>query len=176
MLNQDDTIASFSAYGTTEMGQLKPDLVAPGRNIIMHLPDAQSLTMPQAHPDHLVNGREFFKMSGTSISAPMVAGAAALLLQDEPNLVPGQVKYRLMTTANKSWPGYDLTRSGAGYLDVMAALQGDTIGNSDVGMPASRLLGIDGEVFTWGSVNWSSVNWSSVNWSSVNWSSDHWGQ
>ena len=176
VLNQDDTIASFSAYGTTEMGQLKPDLVAPGRNIIMHLPDAQLLTMPQAHPDHLVNGGEFFKMSGTSISAPMVAGAAALLLQDEPNLVPGQVKYRLMATANKSWPGYDLSRSGAGYLDVTAALQGDTIGNSDVGIPASRLLGIDGEVFTWSSVNWSSVNWSSVNWSSVNWSSDHWGQ
>ena len=140
VLNQDDTIASFSAYGTTEMGQLKPDLVAPGRNIIMHLPDAQSLTMPQAHPDHLVNDGEFFKMSGTSISATMVAGAAALLLQDEPNLVPGQVNYHLMATANNSWPGYDLTRSGAGYLDVTAALQGDTIGNSDVGIPASRLL------------------------------------
>ncbi len=177
---QDDTIASFSAYGMTEVGQIKPDLVAPGHNIIMHLPDAESLTMPMAHPDHLMYEGAFFKMSGTSVSAPMVAGAAALLLQDEPALVPGQVKFRLMATANKSWPGYSATRSGVGYLDVSAALQGDSTGNSDVGIPASKLLGLTGDIPVWGSVNWSSVNWSSVNWSSVNWSSvnwssDHWG-
>ena len=40
------------------------------------------------------------------MSTPVVAGAVALLLQDEPNLSPDQVKYRLKATANKSWPGY----------------------------------------------------------------------
>lgn len=175
VLMQDDAVASFSAYGVTEMGQVKPDLVAPGQNVIMYLPDAHSLTMPQAHPDHLLYGGEFFKMSGTSISAPMVAGAVAILLQDEPGLTPGQVKFRLMATANKSWPGYNVTRSGAGYLDISAALRGNTTDNADIGIPASKLLGIDGTIPAWGSVNWSSVNWSSVNWSSVNWSSDHWG-
>jgi len=34
------------------------------------------------------------------VSTPMVSGAVAILLQDEPNLTPDQVKYRLMTTAN----------------------------------------------------------------------------
>ena len=51
----------------------------------------------------------------------MVAGAAALLLQDEPSLTPDQVKYRLIATAH---PFDTRTRAGAGYLDVYAAVHG----------------------------------------------------
>jgi hypothetical protein len=50
----------------------------------------------------------------------MVSGAVALLLQDEPNLNPDQVKYRLKATANKAWAGYNATTAGAGYLDIYA--------------------------------------------------------
>ncbi len=50
-------------------------------------------------------------MSGTSVSAPMVSGAVTLLLQDEPELTPDQVKYRLMATANQDGPGYDPARA-----------------------------------------------------------------
>ena len=35
----DDIVASFSAYGTDEVGQVKPDLVAPGVSLIGYLPD-----------------------------------------------------------------------------------------------------------------------------------------
>ena len=59
------------------------------------------------------------------MAAPMVSGAVALLLQDEPNLTPDQVKYRLMATANQSWAGYDPNKAGAGYLDIYAAVNGD---------------------------------------------------
>jgi serine protease AprX len=169
----DDAVASFSAYGTTESGFAKPDLVAPGQNIIGVLPDNDKLNMGKAHPSNRID-QTFFKMSGTSVSAPMVSGAVALLLQDEPNLNPDQVKYRLMATANKTWPGYTVTKAGAGYLDIYAAVSGTTTQSSNTGINASQLLWTGSDPITWGSVNWNSVNWNSVNWNSVNWNSVNW--
>ncbi len=81
----DDNLAVFSAYGTTEDGFSKPDLVAPGRNLIAPLAD-KATTVYTEHPLHRV-GDYYFRMSGTSMSAPVVSGAVALLLQDEPRLL-----------------------------------------------------------------------------------------
>jgi len=80
----------------------------------------------------------YFTLSGTSMAAPAVSGAAALLLQKNSNLTPDQVKARLMKTAYKVFPQfssytdpltgitytdqYDLFTVGAGYLDLQAAL------------------------------------------------------
>ncbi|MCB0064424.1 MAG: S8 family serine peptidase, partial [Caldilineaceae bacterium] len=88
----DDVVATFSAYGTTIEGFAKPDLVAPGRNIVS-LSAGNNATVTKEHPSHKV-GSQYFRMSGTSMSAPVVSGVVALLLQDEPNLTPDQVKYR----------------------------------------------------------------------------------
>jgi serine protease AprX len=181
----DDTIPSFSAYGTTKDGFAKPDLVAPGTNIVAPLA-ATNDTLPTKHSANVVN-QSYFRMSGTSMAAPMVAGAASLLLQSEPTLNPDQVKYRLMATAlqnlprwsgdtRPTWANYSSGKAGAGYLDIYTALTKKVIGNGpNYGKPASKLLWTGSQAVTWGSVNWSSVNWSSVNWSSVNWSSDYWG-
>jgi serine protease AprX len=172
----DDTIATFSAYGTVD-GVQKPDLVAPGRNIIALLPSHNRTTISQLHPANRVNNN-YFRMSGTSMAAPMVSGAVALLLKDEPNLNPDQVKYRLKSTArtltNGGWLAYNATKAGAGYLDVYAAVTGTSTQTSNTGTRASQLLWTGQNPVNWGSVNWSSVNWSSVNWSSVNWSSVNW--
>jgi serine protease AprX len=122
----DDSVAGFSGYGLTELGQIKPDIVAPGSNIIGYLPNNKSLRMPAEHPTHSINNY-YFRMSGTSVAAPMVSGAVALLLQDEPSLSPDQVKYRLAVTANQNWAGYNHERAGAGYLDVYAAVRGSSL-------------------------------------------------
>jgi len=127
-------------------------------------------------------------MSGTSMSAPMVSGAVAILLQDEPELTPNQVKYRLMATANRSWPGYDPDQAGAGYLDIYAAVYGTTVERANAGIMPNLLLAkmavlaawastngvLDWNNVNWDSINWDSVNWDSVNWDSVNWDSVNW--
>ena len=168
----DDTIASFSAYGTTENSFAKPDLVAPGRHVVSLL----ASTNVFAFINHLANrvDNNYFRMSGTSMSAPMVSGAVALLLQDEPNLNPDQVKYRLMATANKSWPAYNSAQAGAGYLDIYAAVNGSTTQTANTGIKASQLLSSGSEPITWSSVGWNSVGWNSVGWNSVGWNSVGW--
>jgi serine protease AprX len=166
-------MAGFSAAGVTPEGFSKPDLVAPGVDIIAALPNRDKLTISREHPSHRVD-QFYFRMSGTSMAAPIVSGAAALLLESEPHLTPDQVKYRLMATANQNWPGYDEQQAGAGMLDIWAALQSNTTESANTGLPASQMLWTGSDPVAWNSVNWSSVNWSSVNWSSVNWSSVNW--
>ena len=173
----DDTMPAFSAYGTTGDGFAKPDLVAPGTNIVALMGKTDTV-LAQTHPSNVVTykGARYFRMSGTSMSAPMVAGAAALLIQSNSNLTPDQVKYRLMATANKSWSGYTSAKAGAGYLDIAAATSSTATTNANTGVTASQLLWTGSQPITWGSANWNSVNWNSVNWNSVNWNSDYWGE
>ena len=169
----DDTMATFSAYGVTESGFAKPDLVAPGCNIIGLLPENNRLSIGLDHQANRVDNT-YFKMSGTSVSAPMVSGAVAILLQDEPTLNPDQVKYRLMATANKNWAGYNASMAGAGYLDIYAAVYGTTTESANTGTLASQLLSTGSDPITWGSVGWNSVGWNSVGWNSVGWNSVGW--
>jgi serine protease AprX len=64
---------------------------------------------------------EHFELSGTSMAAPFVSGAAALMLEQEPSLNPATVKARLMRSAKKPAVG-DPFATGAGLLDIEAAL------------------------------------------------------
>lgn len=175
----DDKVASFSAFGKTIDGLSKPDLIAPGTNIVSLIGNL-GMGLPAEHPQNIVTGT-YFRMSGTSVSAPMVAAAAALILQREPGLTPDQVKYRLKSTANKSWPAYTTRTAGAGILDVYAALNTATTRSANANVVPSQLISGDLSAtnetsVNWTSVNWTSVNWTSVNWTSVNWSSDYWGE
>lgn len=165
----DDIICPFSAYGTTESGFAKPELVAPGAHIIGLLSDPNS-TIAREHPEAVVGG-SFLQLSGTSMAAAVTSGAVALLLQAQPYLNPDQVKYRLMATAR----AMGQTGSGAGMLNVWSAINSDTTETSNTGTPASQLLWTGENPVNWGSVNWGSVNWGSVNWGSVNWGSVNWG-
>jgi serine protease AprX len=170
----DDAIASFSAYGTTTDGVAKPDLVAPGTNIVARMYNS-GMGLAKAHPANVVDSQgQYFRMSGTSMAAPMVSGGVALLLQDEPGLTPDQVKYRLKATANKSWGGYNASQAGAGYLDIDAAVLGTTTASANTGQAASRLLWTGSAPATWSSSGWNSVNWNGVNWNGVNWNGVNW--
>jgi len=104
----------------------------------------------------------------------MVSGAVALLLQDEPDLTPDQVKYRLMATANASWSGYIAAKAGAGYLDVYAAVNGATSESANTGLIPSQMLATGPDAINFDSVGWNSVGWNSVGWNSVGWNSVGW--
>ncbi len=161
----DDVMATFSAFGTTVDGFAKPDILAPGRNIVSILSTSAS-GWKSTYPDRVVMNGEYFRASGTSLSAPMVSGAAALLLQDEPNLTPDQVKFRLLNTGT--------TVGGYKYLDVYAAVTGTTTKSANTKLTASQLLWTGSSPVTWNSVSWNSVSWNSVSWNSVSWNSVSW--
>lgn len=162
----DDTIASFSAFGTTIDGISKPDIIAPGKDIISVLADSSDWGLE--YPDRVVLGVEYFRLSGTSMAAPMVTGAVALLLQAEPDLTPDQVKYRLMNTS------MSISGGSYGYLDVYAAVTGSTTESANTGLLASQMLWSGDEPVAWDSVAWNSVAWNSVAWNSVAWNSVAW--
>jgi serine protease AprX len=170
----DDSMAGFSAFGTTTDGFAKPDLVAPGKNIIGPL-SSTSAQLAVDHPANKVNDY-YFKMSGTSMSAPIVTGAVALMLQVSPSLTPDQVKYRLLSTARKNptWAGYDAAKAGAGYVDAYAAAKSTSTASANTGIEASQLLWTGSTPITWNSVSWNSVSWNSVSWNSVSWNSVSW--
>jgi serine protease AprX len=168
----DDGVASFSAYGTTEDGFNKPEIVAPGRYLTSEFPGT-SARLNIDHPSHYVDPY-YFRMSGTSMAAPVVAGAVALLIQNEPYLTPDQVKFRLMATANTNWAGYDPMKAGAGYLDAYAAVFGGTTDSANLGILVSEILWTGEDQISWGTVSWNSVSWNSVSWNSVSWNSVSW--
>ena len=74
----DDTVAPWSAYGSPADGFSKPDISAPGRYMVMPVPNTDT-TIPQAVPDRIV-APGYMWMSGTSFAAPVVSGAAAQIL------------------------------------------------------------------------------------------------
>ena len=99
-----ETKASYSSKGPTTYDHVvKPDIMAPG-NLVVSLA-APGTTLAASYPSELVTGtdgkNDYFTLSGTSMATPAVAGAVALMLQEQSTLTPDQVKARLMKTASK---------------------------------------------------------------------------
>lgn len=112
---KDDVIADFSSRGPTIDGLTKPDLVAPGVNITSLAADTSYLpkknsgsrgkpgkalqAITQSKPQQTTIFDYYVTMSGTSMATPMVAGTAVLLLEQNPNWTPDEVKRQMMSTA-----------------------------------------------------------------------------
>ena len=89
-------LARFSARGPTRDGRMKPDLTAPGTAIVSALAKDSEVSRSEKL---IVPGREYAAMQGTSMAAPHVAGAIALLLQAQPHLSAAEILDQLKRTA-----------------------------------------------------------------------------
>jgi serine protease AprX len=115
----DDTVAQWSARGPTSQGVAKPELVAPGASLIgLRSPGSVADT---SYPRARV-GSDYFRGSGTSMSAAVVSGAVAVLLDRRPSLRPDGVKALLVDTSYRADGLSEPTAAGAGGIDVAAAL------------------------------------------------------
>ncbi|HOH83789.1 MAG TPA: S8/S53 family peptidase, partial [Bacteroidales bacterium] len=97
------TIANFSSYGPTYDGRLKPDISAPGVGVVSSVSSFtnQALSTPSASINFGGRTYDFVPFSGTSMSAPMVTGIVALMLQANPTLTPQQIKEIIIETARE---------------------------------------------------------------------------
>ncbi|HWI66198.1 MAG TPA: S8 family peptidase [Symbiobacteriaceae bacterium] len=155
----DDSLAFYSGFGITQDGFVKPELVAPGRKIISLLAGA-NVTLAQQFPDRIA-GR-YIRLSGTSMAAPVVSGAVALLLQQYPALTPDQVKAVLVNSARP----YTNQPPGTGpLLDIQAALV--QAGGGAI-TPANQGLAWNTAIDTsTGVVNWTNAYWENAYWESA---------
>jgi serine protease AprX len=187
----DDTVAAFSNTGN---GKRNPDLVAPGTHLV-GLRDAGGFIDNTFGVTGLV-GTTLFRGSGTSESAAVVSGAAALIISQHPDLNPDVVKALLMDSA-KPLPGASVAQQGAGALNLTAAYNhplnwvyanwphatgwdqfttqqtGGTWSNS-VWQSPTYTVASGGEGGTLSASRWTASRWTASRWTGSIWSGSVW--
>src|SRR5581483_7663766 len=138
----DDVITTYSSRGPTRGfytdaagvrhydNLIKPDIVAPGNRLIGACSTASrgnSNSLVNLYPDLRIGtapttADQMIYLSGTSMAAPIVAGAAALLFEARPEITPSLAKAILMYTA-QPLNGANTFEQGAGELNVVGAVQ-----------------------------------------------------
>ena len=112
------SVAAFSSRGLAFGGVLKPELVAPG------------VSVPTSEPGRGDEGEvRYGTVSGTSVAAAVVAGAAAVLAEARPRATAAGLLGLLVGSAR---PADDESAAGAGTLDLQAAVQQEVVAEPGV--------------------------------------------
>jgi serine protease AprX len=160
----DDTLADWSSRGTTQDGFAKPDVVAPGAHIVSNLaPNSQFASLC---PSCIVDG-QYIRAGGTSMSAPVVSGAIADLLQLHPGYTPDQVKGALIASGRKVM---DVPTKEVSVDQLISA----DAGVSNQGLTPSTLIDTKTGNINYSRSSWSRSSWSRSSWSRSSWSRSSW--
>jgi serine protease AprX len=176
-----DEMTNFSSAGpTTPDGWVKPDLVTSGRSVVSLA--APGSTIYDSNPSARIGSANFVG-SGTSFSAAITSGAAALVLAAGPGLAPDQVKARLLGNTSPGPVGNPFV-DGHGALNALAAA---TAGPMDFSQSAAGLqpakkgatvsLAPTSPVDTWNTALWSGItpappggrSWNGCAWNGGDW-------
>lgn len=103
-VDEEGQVATFSSRGPSPWNEIKPEVAAPGVNILSSLP-----------------GGAYGVLDGTSMAAPHVAGVAALLLQADPTLMPDDLEAFLTETATPLGAQTPNNATGWGLVNAEAA-------------------------------------------------------
>jgi serine protease AprX len=120
--SKGDVVASFSSRGPTNDRRIKPDVLAPGVDIVAARASGTSMSTPISY--------YYTKASGTSMATPHVAGAAALLLDAHPSWNPPEVKMALTNYAEDI--GGNVFEQGSGRINICKAAEASLVGNSSI--------------------------------------------
>jgi hypothetical protein len=185
----DDDVATFSKTGNASEGKRGPDILAPGVSLV-------SLRAPGSFIDQTQSkgrvGQRFFKGSGTSQSAAVVSGAAALILSQRPQLTPDQVRDVLQQSARTLGPSVSQDAQGAGALDLSTAQ--DVAAQEAPGLPArpqitnqpggrnapgGRFVRSDWDANPaagawWSGTKWRGATWAGATWAGATWANNDW--
>jgi serine protease AprX len=163
-------VASFSGFADVD-GVGKPDVVAAGVNILGEMPD--NALISQQYPDARQDSG-LFRGSGTSQSAAVVSGLAALYLQSHKWASPYQVKAAIRGAANKVGNG---KTDGEGLVSVPTGAAYNPFNTGESGLNLFQwysTASIWGPFWLGTDDSWNVRNWTARHWLVRNWTARHW--
>lgn len=196
----DDAIASWSSRGTTQDGFTKPELFAPGRNIVSVI-DTNSILYKE-HPERVVDDK--YCLSGTSMSAAVVSGAAALVIETHKEWTPDQVKCTLIARSRSlSGSGSRVVHAGnaakrsapdcasnpnlvpstlipfgaiakIGAVAHVLGAENPTVEAANLGLDLGAVGATSLESVDWGAIKWDAIKWGAIKWGVIKWDAIKW--
>ena len=164
---------SVPAWSATGDGNRNPDIVGPGRSIASYR--VPGSTVDTAAPTARY-GDTFFRGSGTSQSAAVVSGLAAIVISREPGMTNDYVKHTLIDTTMGFEGGGNAIKVGNGFIDGYDSASHPRKASPQTYTPAAGngtgIVAPSGN--SWSGGSWSGNSWSGNSWSGGSWSGNSW--